>query len=161
MRVGRAVWYDQTAWLWLLNVFSIPATGRSSTCSSKAPGPQGSAPITPEMLLHRPSGDLFGWTQNAGMGWDPALLGGKEFLILSTHGGIRAADGTPVALGYHTGHWEVGLLMEAAAQGAEVARRRAVRRVLHRPLRRPHAGHYGDVRFPALSQRRRHRFPAA
>src|SRR5450631_2718508 len=83
---------------------------------SKAPGPQGSLPITPEMLLQRPSGDLFGWAQNAGMGWDPALLGGKEFLILSTHGGIRAADGTPVALGYHTGHWEVALLMDAAAK---------------------------------------------
>jgi putative YjhG/YagF family dehydratase len=83
---------------------------------SKAAGPRGAAPITPEMLLLRPSGDLFGWTQDAGMGWDPALLGGKEFLILSTHGGIRAADGTPVALGYHTGHWEVGLLMDAAAK---------------------------------------------
>src|ERR1700741_3747159 len=83
---------------------------------SKAPGPPGSLPITPEKLLERPSGDLFGWTQNAGMGWDPAAMGGKEILILSTHGGIRAADGTPVALGYHTGHWEVGLLMEAAAK---------------------------------------------
>src|SRR6266478_3521074 len=82
---------------------------------SKAPGPRGSLPITPEMLLARPSGELFGWSQNAGMGWDPALMGGKEFLILSTHGGIRSPDGTPVALGYHTGHWEVGLLMEAAA----------------------------------------------
>ena len=50
------------------------------------------------------------------MGWDPKLLGGKEVLLLSTHGGIRAADGTPIALGYHTGHWEVGLLMEAAAK---------------------------------------------
>jgi putative YjhG/YagF family dehydratase len=83
---------------------------------SKAPGPQGALPITPEMLLTRPSGDLFGWTQNAGMGWDPATIGGPEVLILSTHGGIRAADGTPVALGYHTGHWEVGLLMDAAAK---------------------------------------------
>src|SRR3954464_1608633 len=82
---------------------------------SKAPGPQGSLPITPEMLLQRPSGDLFGWAQNAGMGWVPSALGGKEDLILSTHGGIRAPDGTPIALGYHTGHWEVGLLMEAAA----------------------------------------------
>jgi len=79
------------------------------------PGPAGALPLTAEMLRERPSGDLFGWTQNAGMGWDPSLLGGKEFLILSTHGGIRAADGTPIALGYHTGHWEVGLLMEAAA----------------------------------------------
>jgi len=67
------------------------------------------------MLRERPSGDLFGWSQNAGMGWEPSRIGGREFLILSTHGGIRAADGTPVALGYHTGHWEVGLLMEAAA----------------------------------------------
>ena len=83
---------------------------------SRARGPQGSLPITPEMLLSRPSGDLFGWAQNAGMGWNPRELGGKEILILSTHGGIRAADGTPVALGYHTGHWEVGLLMEAAAK---------------------------------------------
>jgi putative YjhG/YagF family dehydratase len=83
---------------------------------SRARGPQGALPITPEMLLHRPSGDLFGLAQDAGMGWDPAALGAKEFLILSTHGGIRAADGTPVALGYHTGHWEVGLLMDAAAK---------------------------------------------
>ncbi len=83
---------------------------------STAPGPAGSLPITPEMLRSRPSGDLFGWAQDAGMGWNPALLGGREYLILSTHGGIRAADGTPVALGYHTGHWEVGLLMEAAAR---------------------------------------------
>src|SRR5262252_4581225 len=83
---------------------------------SKAPSRQGSLPITPEMLLQRPSGDLFGWAQNAGMGWNPQKLGGKEILILSTHGGIRAEDGTPIALGYHTGHWEVGLLMQAAAK---------------------------------------------
>jgi putative YjhG/YagF family dehydratase len=83
---------------------------------SKAPGPAGSLPLTPEMLLTRPSGDLFGWAQNAGMGWDPRALGGKEILLLSTHGGMRNADGTPVALGYHTGHWEVGLLVQAAAQ---------------------------------------------
>jgi putative YjhG/YagF family dehydratase len=50
------------------------------------------------------------------MGWNPAAMSGREFLILSTHGGIRAADGTPIALGYHTGHWEVGLLMEEAAR---------------------------------------------
>jgi putative YjhG/YagF family dehydratase len=83
---------------------------------SRAPGPRGVLPLTAEMLRQRPSGDLFGLTQDAGMGWDPAKLGGEEFLILSTHGGLRAADGTPVALGYHTGHWEVNLLVEAAAR---------------------------------------------
>ncbi len=83
---------------------------------SKVPGPAGSLPLTAEMLLERPSGDLFGWTQNAGMGWNPAKLGGPEVLLLSTHGGLRGPNGEAVALGYHTGHWEVGLLMEAAAQ---------------------------------------------
>jgi putative YjhG/YagF family dehydratase len=83
--------------------------------AAQAPGPRGSLPLTPEMLRSRPSGDLFGWTQNAGMGWSPSALGGREFLVLSTHGGVRAPDGTPIALGYHTGHWEVGLLVETAA----------------------------------------------
>ena len=55
-----------------------------------APGPAGALPITPEMLLQEPSGNLFGWSQNAGMGWAPEALGGKQVLILSTHGGVRA-----------------------------------------------------------------------
>src|SRR5439155_22853768 len=71
-------------------------------------GPRGRLPLTPEMLLERPSGDLFGLTQNAGMGWDPRELGRPQYLILSTQGGIRASDGSPIALGYHTGHREVG-----------------------------------------------------
>src|SRR5437773_5567922 len=83
---------------------------------TKAAGPAGRLPLTPEMLLNSPSGDLFGLTQDAGMGWNPAELGRKEFLILSTQGGLRAADGKPIALGYHTGHWEISLLVEAAAR---------------------------------------------
>ncbi|MGO9108821.1 MAG: YjhG/YagF family D-xylonate dehydratase [Thermoguttaceae bacterium] len=80
-----------------------------------AGGPLGRLPLTGEMLLNWASGDIFGLSQDAGMGWTPSQLGRKEFLILSTSGGIRADDGKPVALGYHTGHWEVGLLMQAAA----------------------------------------------
>jgi putative YjhG/YagF family dehydratase len=83
---------------------------------SRAPGPVGLLPLTPDMLLERPSGDLFGWSQNAGMGWEPSLLGGPEILLLSTHGGVRAPDGSAIALGLHTGHWEVNLLVEAAAK---------------------------------------------
>ena len=81
-----------------------------------APGPEGMLPITPEMLLTQPSGNLFGLSQSAGMGWEPARLLDPEFLILSTHGGMRAQDGTPIALGFHTGHWEVGLLVAEAAR---------------------------------------------
>jgi putative YjhG/YagF family dehydratase len=83
---------------------------------TKAPGPGGSLPLTEEILLHRPSGDIFGWTQDAGMGWDARELGRKQFLILSTQGGLREPDGKPIALGYHTGHWEITLLVEAAAR---------------------------------------------
>ena len=83
---------------------------------TRAPGPVGRLPLTDEMLRHAPSGDLFGLTQNAGMGWNPAEVGRKQFLILSTQGGLRAPDGQPVALGYHTGHWEIGLLGQAAAE---------------------------------------------
>jgi putative YjhG/YagF family dehydratase len=90
--------------------------GDAFDVQTTAPGPAGRLPLTPEMLRDGPSGDVFGWTQDAGMGWDPRELGRPEFLVLSTQGGIRAADGRPVALGYHTGHWEVGLLMQAAAE---------------------------------------------
>ena len=83
--------------------------------ATHARGPSGALPLTDEMLRHAPSGNLFGLTQDVGMGWDPALLNGPEFLILSTHGGLRREDGTPIALGYHSGHWEVGLLVKEAA----------------------------------------------
>jgi len=99
---------------------------------TKAEGPKGQLPLKEEQVINSPSGDIFAYSQNAGMGWNPAELGRKEFLILSTMGGIRAPDGTPVALGYHTGHWEVGLLMEAAA--AEIRRRGAI----------PYAGYCSD-----------------
>ena len=78
-------------------------------------GPEGSLPLTEEMLLNAPSGDIFAMSQNAGMGWNPAELNQKQFLIVSTQGGLRAEDGNPVALGFHTGHWEIGSLVKAAA----------------------------------------------
>ena len=68
------------------------------------------------MLINQPSGNLFGLTQSAGMGWEPGRLLDPEFLILSTHGGLRGEDGRPIALGFHTGHWEVGLLVAGAAR---------------------------------------------
>ncbi len=83
---------------------------------TKADGPQGSLPLTDHMLREWPSGDLFGLTQNAAMGWSPEELLAPQYLILSTQGGLRRPDGTPAALGYHTGHWEVGLLVQAAAE---------------------------------------------
>src|SRR5687767_2152903 len=83
---------------------------------TSAPGPPGKLPLTAEMLRDWPSGDVFGLSQNAGMGWPAAEMLGPQFVILSTQGGIRAEDGSPIALGYHTGHYEVGLLMQAAAR---------------------------------------------
>src|SRR6266851_5231284 len=76
---------------------------------TKAAGPAGSLPLTAGMLRERPSGDIFGLSQDAGMGWEPSEVGRKQFLIISTQGGLRAPDGKPIALGYHTGHWETGM----------------------------------------------------
>lgn len=82
---------------------------------TRGESPAGKLPLTEAQLREAPSGDLFGLTQSAGMGWDPAALAGDPYLILNTHGGVRAPDGTPIALGYHTGHWEIGLQVQAAA----------------------------------------------
>ena len=100
---------------------SLPTAGSTESSSlydvqTKADGPVGSIPLTDDRLRNWPSGDLFGLTQNAGMGWKPDEVDRDPFLILSTQGGVRAEDGTPIALGYHTGHWEVGLLVRAAAE---------------------------------------------
>jgi putative YjhG/YagF family dehydratase len=138
---------------------------------SHAPGPAGRLPLTADDLRQRPSGDLFGWSHDVAMGWQPEQLRRPEFLILSTQGGVRGeqeaegrkairlrrsegrarggqqADGKgsegagggeagqstsgvsggagggggAVALGYHTGHWEVGLLVRAAAEELRAA----------------------------------------
>lgn len=109
-----------------INATQVLESDRSLFAEAKthAAGPEGSLPITPEMLLTQPSGNLFGLTQNAGMGWKTGRLLDPEYLILSTHGGLRAQDGTPIALGFHTGHWEVGLLVAEAAR--ELRNRHAI-----------------------------------
>ncbi len=80
-----------------------------------ARGPVGKLPLTDQMLRKSPSGNLFGLSQNVGMGWSPNMLDGKQVLLLSTQGGLKDEDGNPLALGYHTGHWEVDILMKEAA----------------------------------------------
>ena len=88
-------------------LYDVATTGKART---------GRVPITAGMLRDEPSGNLFAMSQNTAMGWNPAELGRPDVLILSTQGGLRDPDGSPVALGYHTGHWEVGQLVEAAAR---------------------------------------------
>ncbi len=78
-------------------------------------GPRGRLPLTADALREEPSGNLFGMTQNVAMGWQPEEVGRDHYCIVSTQGGLRAEDGSPLALGYHTGHWEVSLLVERAA----------------------------------------------
>jgi putative YjhG/YagF family dehydratase len=78
-------------------------------------GAEGRLPLTADMLREEPSGNLFGMTQNVAMGWHPEEVGREHYCIVSTQGGLRAEDGSPLALGYHTGHWEVPLLVQRAA----------------------------------------------
>ena len=84
-------------------------------------GPGGRLPLTAQMLREEPSGNIFGLTQNAGMGWRPDALGGPQYVIVSTMGGVRSEQGEPIALGYHTGHWEIGLLVRGAAEALRAA----------------------------------------
>ncbi|WP_342825370.1 YjhG/YagF family D-xylonate dehydratase [Candidatus Lucifugimonas marina] len=81
-----------------------------------ADGPKGTVPFTAEFLIEEPSGNHFGMTQNAGMGWNPSELMRKQFIILSTVGGVKEEDGSPVALGLHTGHFELVDMVSAAAK---------------------------------------------
>ena len=46
--------------------------------ATRVAGPIGALPFTAEMLRERPSGDLFGWSQNAGMGWEPSAMTGRR-----------------------------------------------------------------------------------
>lgn len=87
---------------------------------TQAPGPAGRLPLTPEFLRDAPSGDLFGMTMNAGMGWRPDHLNRDGVMIISTAGGATDANGEPIALGLHTGHFQLTELVDAAAD--EVAR---------------------------------------
>jgi len=84
-------------------------------------GPDGRLPLTAQMLRDEPSGNIFGLTQNVGMGWHPDAAGGPQYVIVSTMGGVRSEQGEPIALGYHTGHWEIGLLVRGAAEALRAA----------------------------------------
>src|SRR6185436_9088377 len=92
-----------------------------ATSRIEGDGPEGRLPLTPGLLRNEPSGNIFGLTQNAGMGWRPDALGGPQYVIVSTMGGLRSEQGEPIALGYHTGHWEIGLLVRGAAEAMRAA----------------------------------------
>ena len=123
------------------------------------PGPQGKLPLTDDLLRNQPSGHAFGMSQDVGMGWTASAVGGPQYVLLSTLGGVRADNGEPIALGYHTGHWELVLALKAAAE--EIKKAGGI----------PYAGHCTDpcdgrtqgtsgmFDSPGLPQRRRLRAP--
>jgi xylonate dehydratase len=76
----------------------------------KSPGPEGTLGYTEKDLRERPSGDLFGMSQNAGMSGKGERATDPNMVILSTLGGWPNT-----ALGAHTGHNELYKLVEVAA----------------------------------------------
>ena len=86
------------------------------TTRTRGRGREGALPLDEDMLLNEASGNLFAMTQNVAMGWHPEEVNREQYVIVSTKGGLRAEDGSPVALGYHTGHWEISLLVREAAE---------------------------------------------
>ena len=102
-----------------VSIADVLGTGTDPTLreiQTHADGPKGKVPFTAEFLIEEPSGNHFGMTQNAGMGWNPSELLRKQFIILSTVGGVKAEDGSPIALGLHTGHFELRDMVTSAAE---------------------------------------------
>ncbi|HEY1305457.1 MAG TPA: YjhG/YagF family D-xylonate dehydratase [Vicinamibacterales bacterium] len=99
----------------------LGAAAPIETSRIEGDGPDGHLPLTAEMLRREPSGNIFGLTQNAGMGWRTDAFGGRQYVIVSTMGGVRSEAGEAIALGYHTGHWEIGLLVRRAAEALRAA----------------------------------------
>ena len=131
----------------------FPIGGALGEVRTRAPGPQGALPLTEELLRESPSGDLFGLSAKCrhGLGAGARAAGGS-FSSSRPLGGLREPDGRPIALGYHTGHWEIGQQVEAAARELRRLGLGALFRLLLRSVRRPHAGDHRDVRQPAVSQ---------
>jgi putative YjhG/YagF family dehydratase len=97
------------------DVLGVDAQTATWEIVTRAEPRSGSLPFTADFLVNDSSGYHFGMSQNAGMGWNPRELLRKQFAILSTVGGMRNPDGSPIALGLHTGHFELTSLVESAA----------------------------------------------
>ena len=98
------------------DIFGDSTESQSWKFNTHSKGPSGKLPFTKDFLINNSSGDHFGMSQNAGMGWNPEELLRNQFLILSTSGGLREPDGTPIALGLHTGHFELAQMVEIASR---------------------------------------------
>ena len=79
---------------------------------TKAAGPGGRLPLNEAMLRDWTSGDLFGLTQNVGMGWAPAEVGRK---LRARNGGFAAR--TTLMLYDETGDAEAVREVIAGAKG--------------------------------------------
>ena len=82
--------------------------------TARAEPREGSLPLTEERLAAAPSGTIFGLIQSTGMGWRYTSTDERDVLILSTQGGLARPDGSPIALGFHSGHWELSSLVAEA-----------------------------------------------
>ena len=107
---------NDTAEVSIADVLGTGADPSTREIQTHADGPKGTVPFTAEFLIEEPSGNHFGMTQNAGMGWNPSELMRKQFIILSTVGGVKEEDGSPIALGLHTGHFELVDMVKTAAR---------------------------------------------
>ena len=97
------------------NLFELD-TDAIARVITTVPGPRGRLPVTEPFLRDAASGDFFGEVQTAAILQRPPRSFDKDYLILSTLGGIRSDDGTPIAAGCHTRHFELGDLGRAAAE---------------------------------------------
>ena len=63
--------------------FGDPGDPEVYQVQTKGPGPGGHLPLDPDFLRHAPSGDIFGLTMDAGMGWAAEHLRRKEVSLIT------------------------------------------------------------------------------
>ena len=83
-----------------LQEFLNDTTERLYEVRSKAAGPVGRLPLTESMLGTSRADISSGCRRMSAWAGIPRRWHGIPYLILSTQGGLRAPDGSPVALGY-------------------------------------------------------------
>ena len=129
---------------------------------TKADGPvRGRSRLTDAMLREWPSGDLFGLSQNAGMGWKPSRSRPRPVPDPQHPGGPARAGRVADRAGVSHGPLGGRPAGPGGGRGADGAGRGPVRRDGLRPLRRPDPGHARDDGQPAVPERRGDRLPPA
>jgi hypothetical protein len=97
-------------------------------------GTEGRLPLTADMLWSEPSGNIFGQTQNAGMGWHPGALDGPQYVIVTRWEACARSRPTHRPRVLHRALGKRAARSRRGGSGCGPRGRSVRRRVLQRPV---------------------------